>query len=154
VFKSVVTPSNTTFNTACTVKINRLSELTIGVVNTSSKPTPKTRMAAPKVANTSTMMSPRRAATAMAPTWRFSVGDVDVVVMVVGSPPVTGGRALISPAVDVIAAVILEICSPTRGAAAVFSRMEDEGERFARVASARLVVRAVLWKEWEGGRTD
>jgi hypothetical protein len=44
-----------------------------GVVKMTKTPTPRTRMAAPTVAKTSTMMRPRSAAMAMAPIWRFSL---------------------------------------------------------------------------------
>jgi hypothetical protein len=134
VFNNVITPTNATSKTACTVKIKRLKLDTIGVVNTSNKPTPKTKIAAPRVAKISTMIKPSRAATAMAPTWRFSL----TLGISVGSPlELACGRALISAVVEVMAAVMRLICSPILGTAAVFSRTEEEGERVARVASER-----------------
>ena len=53
----------------------------------------------------------------------------------VGCVAFAGASSLIDEVVDVMAAVILLICAPTCGIAAIFSRRGDEGERGARVAS-------------------
>jgi hypothetical protein len=141
VFNNVITPPSATFKTACTVKINKLKELTMGVVKTTNNPTPKTKMAAPRVAKISTMMRPRRAATAMAPTWRFSTAGTVSMERFSVLLASTWGRVLIWLLVEVMAAVILLIWSPMTGTAAVFSRREEDGERLARVASGgRLLI--------------
>lgn len=127
-FNNVITSANTTFNTICTVTISSVSAVVNGLMKTSNPPSPNTAIAAPIVANISTIIRLRRTPTARPAIWRFSTGSAPASV-------VAGGRALISLVVDVMAAVMRLICAPTSTVAAVFSMRLEEVERGARVAS-------------------
>jgi hypothetical protein len=63
------------------------------------------------------------------------------------------GRAEILEVVDVMAAVMRLICAPTWAVAAVLSKMLDEGDSGARVAST-IVLLVRVKSEREKGETD
>jgi len=136
---NAMTPTRTTLSTSCTARMSRLNALVSGFRNTSRPARPKIATAAVTVAKISTMMRARRAPTAIS--WRFSFGWMFSMtseferVERVGCVAFAGASSLIDEVVDVMAAVILLICAPTCGIAAIFSRRGDEGERGARVAS-------------------
>jgi hypothetical protein len=140
------------------VTIKRLKLDVNGLVKITSTPTPSTRMAAPTVAKISTMMRDRRAATAMS--WRFSCLGASMRSVETESREesrerlvaLMWGRAAISLVVEVMAAVMRLICAPTCAVAAVLSRMFEDGERGASVASGKLFV-SKCYRDWTM-RTD
>jgi len=136
VFKSVITPKSATFNVNCTATIKPASALGNGVVKTVNRPRPKTAIAPPTVASTSTMMRDRVAAMVIRTTWRFSSGCATSISVerLVGVVAVRGSW-LISPVVERMAAVMRLICAPTSADAAVFETRSEEAESGARVAS-------------------
>jgi hypothetical protein len=93
------------------------------------------------VAKISMMMSVRR--TVAVSTWRFSTGWLMASILRF-SAFVEVARSLMELVVSVMAFAMEFSDSPTLGMAAALSMSEDEGERFARVASVRQLVFADL----------
>lgn len=148
VSKSAITPTRTTLRINSTARIKAANAPVKGFKKINNPARPRIATAAVTVAKISTMIKARIAPTAI--NWRFSLGSARVersMSRLVSTSrrserldvALTGGRFLISPVVEVTAAVMRLICSPTLAVAAVLSRREDEGDRGARVASRFLV---------------